>query len=62
MGELFEAVCKVAKLKTDFNSCIGTISEEVADIVIYTRSIANRFNINIEQSFRDKEGINKKRI
>jgi len=31
-------------------------------MIIYLCAIANRFEIDIEQAFRDKEDINKKRI
>ncbi|MPL69739.1 hypothetical protein SDC9_15487 [bioreactor metagenome] len=61
VGELFKAVRKTAKLKTDINSDVGSISEEIADILIYLCSIANRFEIDIESAFREKEEINKKR-
>lgn len=62
MGELFKAIRKTKKLKTDINSEIGTINEEIADMLIYICSIANRFEIDIEQAFRKKEEINKNRI
>lgn len=61
MGELFKAVRKSIKLKTDINSNVGTVKEEIADILIYLCAIANRFEIDIEQAFREKEEINKKR-
>lgn len=61
MGELFKAVRKSMNLKTDINSDIGTVKEEIADILIYLCAIANRFDIDIEQAFREKEEINKKR-
>ncbi len=61
-GELFKAIRKTLKLKTDINANIGSVSEEIADIVIYLCSIANRLGIDIEQAFREKEEINKKRI
>lgn len=61
MGELFKAVRKSMKLKTDVNANIGTVKEEIADIFIYLCAIANRFEIDIEQAFREKEEINKKR-
>ncbi len=61
MGELFKAIRKAMKLKTDFNSKTGSIAEEIADVVIYLCSIANRFGIDMEQAFREKEEINKKR-
>lgn len=61
MGELFKAVRKTMKLKTDVNANIGSVDEEIADMMIYLCSIANRFNIDIEQAFRKKEEHNKKR-
>ena len=61
MGELFKSVRKTSKLKTDINAKIGSVSEEIADILIYLCSIANRYGIDIEQAFRDKEEINKNR-
>ena len=61
MGELFKAVRKAMKIKTVINANIGNVNEEIADIVIYLCAIANRFGIDIEQSFREKEKINKKR-
>lgn len=61
MGELFKAIRKAMKLKTDINSSIGSVKEEIADMLIYLCAIANRFEIDIEQAFREKEEINKKR-
>lgn len=62
IGELFKSVRKTSKLKTDINANIGPVSEEIADILIYLCSIANRYGIDMEQAFRDKEEINKNRI
>ena len=61
MGELFKAVRKTVKLKTDVNANIGSIDEELADIMIYVCSIANRFNLDLEEAFREKEKHNKQR-
>ena len=61
MGELFKAVRKSVKLKTDVNAKIGSIDEEIADMMIYLCAIANRFDIDIEEAFRKKEEHNKKR-
>jgi NTP pyrophosphatase (non-canonical NTP hydrolase) len=49
------------KLKTDVTANIGPIDEEIADMMIYLCSIANRFDIDIEEAFRRKEEHNKKR-
>lgn len=61
VGELFKAVRKATKIKIDINSNFSSIDEEIADIVIYLCAIANRFEIDIEKAFREKEEINKKR-
>ena len=60
-GELFKAIRKAEGLNIDNNSDFGNIADELADILIYLCSIANRLDISIEQSFRDKEKINKRR-
>lgn len=63
IGELFKAVRKMESLSIDKkNSKITTVEEELADILIYICAIANRYNINLEKAFRNKEEINKKRI
>ena len=45
----------------DSNSKFGTISEELVDLIIYICTIANRYDINLEEAFREKEETNKKR-
>lgn len=61
VGELYKAVRKSENISTDINSNIHNVSEELADILIYTCAIANRYNIDLEEAFRSKEEINKKR-
>ena len=61
MGELFKAVRKSMKLKMDINANVSSVKEEIADMIIYLCAIANRFDIDIEEAFREKEEINKKR-
>jgi len=62
VGELFKAIRKKDKvLKVDHNSKFGSIDEELVDIMIYLFAIANRFDIDLERAFREKEDINKKR-
>lgn len=62
VGELFKAIRKEQSMRVDSNSKIGTVEEELADIIIFLCSIANRYNINLEKAFRDKEELNKKRV
>jgi NTP pyrophosphatase (non-canonical NTP hydrolase) len=61
IGELFKAIRKAEGLKIDPNSDSTEISNELADILIYLCAIANRYKIDLESAFRDKEAINKKR-
>lgn len=62
VGELFKAIRKAEKMKLDANSQVGNLSEEMADILIYLCSIANRYDINLEEAFRSKEDKNKQRV
>ncbi len=63
IGELFKAVRKAESISIDKqNSKLTTVEEELADILIYVCSIANRYNINLETAFRKKEEVNKKRV
>ena len=61
IGELFKAVRKAEGLKIDVSSQFGTVPEELADIFIYLCAIANRYDIDLETAFRDKEAINHQR-
>lgn len=61
VGELFKAVRKSENIKIDHNSDVGTVKNELADVLIYLLEIANRYNIDLEKAFREKEEINKKR-
>ena len=62
IGELFKAVRKQEGVKIDANSKFGSIDEELADILIYVCSIANRYDIDLETAFREKEKINHQRV
>ncbi len=62
VGELFKAIRKQQKMGIDYQSKIGTVADELADILILTCAIANRLDINLEEAFRSKEEINAKRI
>jgi NTP pyrophosphatase (non-canonical NTP hydrolase) len=61
VGELFKAVRKARNIKVDQNSDITSVSEELADVFIFLCSIANKFHIDLEKAFREKEEINKTR-
>ncbi|MFT5879229.1 MAG: NTP pyrophosphatase (non-canonical NTP hydrolase) [Moritella sp.] len=61
IGELFKAVRKAEGIAIDPNSKVGEIGDELADVFIYICSIANRYDINLDQAFLQKEEVNKKR-
>lgn len=61
MGELFKAIRKAENISIDSNSDSFHVGEELADIIIYVCAIANRSGIDLEEAFRKKEEINKKR-
>jgi len=61
IGELFKAVRKNEGLKVDITSRFGTIAEELADIFIYVCALANRYGIDLETAFREKEALNHQR-
>ena len=62
MGELFKAIRKQQAIKIDHATAkVGDIDEELADMFIFLCSIANRYGIDLEEAFRKKEEINKKR-
>jgi len=62
IGELFKSVRKSELMKIDNSSNFGQIDEELADIIIFLCSIANRYSIDLEKAFRAKEEKNKQRI
>lgn len=62
IGELFKALRKAQKMSLDKKSIVGSVDEELADVLIYICSIANRSGIDLERAFRDKEEVNKKRV
>jgi len=61
MGELFKAIRKTENISTDHNSETFQVGEELVDILIYICAIANRSDIDLEEAFRAKEEINKRR-
>jgi NTP pyrophosphatase (non-canonical NTP hydrolase) len=60
-GEMAKAARKAHGIKTDANSKIHDLNQEIADVFIYLLDICNKFNVDLEKAFRDKEEINKKR-
>jgi NTP pyrophosphatase (non-canonical NTP hydrolase) len=61
LGELFKAIRKQAGMPIDANSRVRNVDEELADVLIYVCAMANRFGIDLETAFREKEDLNKNR-
>lgn len=61
-GELAKSARKSAGIHTDENSKKHDVGHEAADVFIYLLDICNKYNIDLEKSFREKEEVNKKRV
>jgi len=63
VGELMTADRKKPKIiRPDHNPEFASLDEELADILAYLCSIANRLGVDLEAAFRNKERINQERI
>lgn len=61
-GELISAVRKnMHQGSIGSGSVPGNVKLELADVLIYLCSLANMHGISLEEAFREKEEINKKR-
>jgi len=60
-GEMAKAARKTQNVKMDKGSEQFHFDQEAADVFIYLLTICNRFGVDLEQAFREKEEINKKR-
>jgi len=63
VGELFKAIRK-HKTRITFdnsNSKVTQVEEEISDVLTMLICVANNAGVDIEQAFRNKEEINKKR-
>ncbi|MEH1016656.1 MazG nucleotide pyrophosphohydrolase domain-containing protein [Micromonospora sp. CPCC 206060] len=61
VGELFKAVRKRESLTIGTTSVVGTVDEELADILIFVCAIANRYGVNLEEALQRKEQLNESR-
>ena len=62
VGELFKAVRKEEKMPVGEHSQVGTISEELADVLMYVCTIASFYGVDLEKAFRDKDKIHSTRV
>jgi NTP pyrophosphatase (non-canonical NTP hydrolase) len=61
-GEMAKAARKTQNIKSDKNSEDYHLNHEIADVFIYLLDICNHYGVDLEQAFREKEEINKKRL
>lgn len=62
MGELFKAVRKHERLPVGSTSIVGTVDEELADVLIFVCAVANRYGIDLAEALRRKEAHNEQRV
>jgi len=62
VGELFKAVRKSEHLPVGTTSIVGTVDEELADILIFVCAVANRYGIDLSTALRRKEEHNEQRV
>lgn len=62
VGEMAKAARQVTKMHTDNASEKFELSHEMADVFSYLLDLANRFDIDLEKAFWEKEEINKNRV
>jgi len=62
VGELAKAVRKSVGGKMDVAKPDVRVDEEAADVLWMLVTVCNSLGVDLEQAFRDKEEINKKRI
>ena len=62
VGEIFKAVRKSENLPVGTPSIVGTLDEELADILIFVCAVANRYGIDLSEALRRKEEHNEQRV
>ena len=62
IGELFKAVRKHLRMKMDREADIEGADGELADVLIFVCSVANRLDVDLEDAFRRKERRNESRV
>lgn len=63
VGELAKAIRKAEALDVESSKeeGYGELKDELADVFMYLLDVSNRYDIDLEQAFRDKEEHNKSR-
>ncbi|MFH1334631.1 MAG: MazG nucleotide pyrophosphohydrolase domain-containing protein [Pseudomonadota bacterium] len=60
-GLLFKCIRKLERIKLDASSKTMNTDQKLAEVLLTLCQIANRFQLNLETLFREKEAINKTR-
>lgn len=61
VGELFKAIREDCGLGVDARSKQHNVAEELADVLNFVLSIANRYEVDLAEALREKEAVNNKR-
>lgn len=62
VGELFKAIRKEEKMPIGEHSKVGTVSEELADVLMYVCTIASFYGVDLEKAFRAKDKVHSRRV
>ena len=62
IGELCKAVRKTVGVKVAPESSKHRVDHETVDVFFYLLDICNRYGIDLEKAFREKEMLNRQRV
>ena len=62
VGELCKAIRKQERMTVARDSAVFEVADELADVLNFVAAIANRYGIDLETAFREKEEKNNKRV
>lgn len=60
-GEMAKSARKNLKIKDHAGKEYADLQSEIADVFIYLLDICNYYHVDLEQAFREKEELNKRR-
>lgn len=62
VGELFKAVRQRTGIKTDVQAGTLSVADELADVLLFVLTIANRFDIDLEEAVMQKKAKDEARV
>ncbi|MGE5526561.1 MAG: MazG nucleotide pyrophosphohydrolase domain-containing protein [Rhodospirillaceae bacterium] len=62
VGELFKAVRQRTGIKTDVQTGTLSVADELADVLLFVLTIANRFDIDLEEAVMHKKAKDGARV